>query len=128
MIATTSQRRTARSGEIGAQNVYIAISGYRSLSQSLSNIFIELAIVENAAFAVVILKVIASCSVSHYWNRLRIPSWGYFSPKRNAKVKVEPLSPKNMSRQTLTVVLPITRFLQKISPRFLCQKFHHKMR
>jgi len=46
------QRRTAGNGKIGAQNVYIAISGYRSLSQSLDDIFIELAMVENAGFAV----------------------------------------------------------------------------
>jgi len=44
----------------GEQNVYIAISGYQSLSQSLGVRFVELGVVKNPIFAVgiVILSVI----------------------------------------------------------------------
>jgi len=58
MIATTIDYQ--RHCKIGTQNVYIAISGFRSLSQSPEVSFLELGVVENPSFAVgiVILSVV----------------------------------------------------------------------
>jgi len=61
MITTTvGQRSTTNNCQIGTQNVYIAISGCRSLSQSPGISFLALNVVENPRFAVgiVILSVV----------------------------------------------------------------------
>ena len=47
---------------IGEQNVYIAISGCRLLSQSLGVSFFELGVVENPRFAVEIAVISATLS------------------------------------------------------------------
>jgi len=54
MIATTNNYRKLK---IGAQNVYVVISGCRSLSQSLGDILFRLAMVENPGLAVGISKL-----------------------------------------------------------------------
>jgi len=69
MITTTVTAQ--KIGKISAQNVYIAISGCRSLLQSLGDALVDLAIVDSPEFAVGISMVSHSLSISglgsHFW-------------------------------------------------------------
>jgi len=67
------QRPTARNCKIGAQNVYIAVSSCRSLSQSPGVSFFALGVVENSRFAVGIAVIFVILSEIYKYFRFGLP-------------------------------------------------------
>ena len=80
MIAATTT--TAQNCKICAQNVYVAISGCQSLSQSPENSFFELGVAENPRFAteILILSVIVpEINISDFGGHTAISDYRWLS-------------------------------------------------